>query len=144
VRGRNRAGQVLINRGRVGRRNLAGRACGRDFRQAEIENLGVAALGHKDVGGFDVAVDDALGMRGVEGVGDLNAERQERLKVQWPKRGHVLQRLAVEKFHGDEGFAILLADVVDGANVGMVQGGSRLRFTLKTGQRLGISRHFVG
>jgi len=57
----------------------------------------------------------------VKGVGDLNAERQERLKVQWPKRGHVLQRLAVEKFHGDEGFAILLADVVDGANVGMVQ-----------------------
>ena len=32
------------------------------------------------------------------------------------------KRGAVEKFHGDEGFAVVLADVVDGANAGMIQG----------------------
>jgi len=115
------------------------------FRQAEIENLGVAALGHKDVGGFDVAVDDALGMRGVEGVGDPQCPSDRSVSRSsgrsvvmcfsvWPSRNSMAMKASPS----------LLADVVDGANVGMVQGGSRLRFTLKTGQRLGISRHFVG
>ena len=40
--------------------------------------------------------------------------------------------------------AILLADIVNGADIGMVQGGGRLRFALKAGQRLRISRHVVG
>ncbi len=48
----------------------------RDFRQTEIENLGVSALGDKDVGGFDVAMNDALGVRGIESVGDLDRQRQ--------------------------------------------------------------------
>jgi hypothetical protein len=33
-------------------------------------------LGHKDVGGFDVVVDNALGVRGVEGVGHLNRQSE--------------------------------------------------------------------
>ncbi len=35
------------------------------FRQPEIQNLGVPALGDKDVGGLDVPVDNALGVRRV-------------------------------------------------------------------------------
>ena len=44
--------------------------------QAEIENLGVSALGDKDVSGLDVAVDDAFGVSGVERVRNLDGERQ--------------------------------------------------------------------
>src|SRR5262249_62331117 len=47
----------------------------------------------------------------------------------------VLQRLAFQKLHGDEGLAILLVDVVTGADVGMVQRRGRLRFAGGNGPR---------
>ena len=56
----------------------------------------------------------------------------------------MLQSLAFQKLHGDEGFAILLANVVNGADVWMVQRGSCLRLALKAGQRLGIASHLIG
>ncbi len=57
---------------------LAGRARGCDFGQPEIQHLGVPALGDKDVGRLDVAVDDTLRMRGVQAIGDLNRKREQR------------------------------------------------------------------
>ena len=42
--------------------------------QPEIENLCVAALGHKDVGRLDVSMNDAAGVGGVQRVGDLDGE----------------------------------------------------------------------
>jgi hypothetical protein len=47
------------------------------FRQPEVENLRVPAGGDEKIRGFDVAVDDALGMRGIERVGDFNAEVEQ-------------------------------------------------------------------
>ena len=43
-----------------------------------------------------------------------------------------------------KGLAVLLADFVDGADVGMVQRRGGLRFTLETGQSLGVSGHLIG
>ena len=74
----------------------------RNLRQAEVQNLGVAALCHEDVGGLDVAVDDAFAVRGIESVGNLNSQRQKHLQVQRPARDPVLQGHAIEIFHGDE------------------------------------------
>ena len=54
----------------------------------------------------------------------------------------MFQREAVEKLHGDEGLAVVLADVVDRADVRMVQGGRRLGFALKTGERLRVAGNF--
>lgn len=56
----------------------------------------------------------------------------------------MLQGEAVEKLHDEEGFAIVLADVVDGADIWMVEGGGCLSFAAETGQRLGIACHFSG
>ena len=44
----------------------------------------------------------------------------------------------------DEGFAIVFADVVDGANVGMIQRGGGLRFALEAADSLLVAGHFVG
>ena len=50
--------------------------------QAEIHDLGLAPLGHEDIGGFDIAVDDAFGMRRVQGIGDLNTKVQQIFQLQ--------------------------------------------------------------
>ena len=56
----------------------------------------------------------------------------------------VLKRHAVQKLHGDERLAVLLADVVNRADVGMIQRGSGLRFALKAGERLRVAGNLVG
>ena len=40
--------------------------------EAEIENFGVTISGDEDVGGFDVTVNDVLGVSGVESVSDFD------------------------------------------------------------------------
>ena len=56
----------------------------------------------------------------------------------------VFERLAVEEFHGDQGAAFGFADVVDGANVWMVEGGSGLGFAPKAGEGLRIGGDVFG
>src|SRR5262249_22918799 len=41
------------------------------FGNAKIGDLGVAVVGHDDVGRLDIAMDDALGVRVVQRLGDL-------------------------------------------------------------------------
>ena len=52
--------------------------------------------------------------------------------------------MAVEKFHGDEGAAFGFADVVDGADVGVIEGGGGLGFALEAGERLRIGGDVFG
>src|SRR4029077_9972872 len=91
------------------------------FGQSEIEDLGVSALGHEEIRGLDIAMDDSFGVGGIEGVGDLDSQVEQRFEVDGARVDAVLEGFAVEKFHGDKSFAIVVADVVDGADVWMVQ-----------------------
>ena len=63
---------------------------GREFGQAKIENFGVAAISHKNVCGLNVAMNDSFAVRGIERVGDLDAQRDQSLQ-----------------FHGTTGDAVL-------------------------------------
>ena len=122
-------------------------ADGRDagnFGEAEVENFRAAALGDEDVGGFYIAVDDSGVVGGVEGVGAVDADFEEAFEFERVRGDEVLERGAVEKFHGDEGAAVVFADVVDGADVGMVQRGGGTRFTLESFERLRIVGEIVG
>ena len=67
------------------------------LRQTEVQNLRLAPRGHEDVRRLDVAVDDALGVRRVQPVGNLNAQVQHFLGLEqlaaamrcfsvWPSR----------------------------------------------------------
>ena len=59
-------------------------------------------------------------------------------------RNAVLQRHALEKLHNDEGVPVLLTDVVNRADVGMIQGRSSLSLALESGERLRIAGNFIG
>ena len=47
------------------------------LREAEIENFGIAALGHKNVCRLDVTMDDARGVRRVQRIGNLKGDLKQ-------------------------------------------------------------------
>ena len=108
-------------------------AARRDLRQAEVQNLGVAALGDKNVGRLDVAVNDALGVGGIERVGDLDGQRQQRLRCPAVARDACFSVRPSRNSMAMKACAVLVVNFVDGADVGMIQGGSSLGFALEAG-----------
>jgi hypothetical protein len=137
--------QVLRHGGIVG----AGRVCsprlaGAHFRHSEIENLGVAALGDEDVGGLYIAMDDVLGVGCVERIGDFNAERKQGVNLQGAPADAMFQGQAVQKLHDDEPPSLVAGNLMNSADIGMIQGGGCPGFAPETLQGMGIVRHFVG
>src|SRR5580658_6166065 len=116
----------------------------RNLRQPEVENLGVTALGDKDVRRLDVAVDDSLSMRGIEGIGNFDGERENHFRFQRMPADAVLQRHAVEILHDDEGLTFAFVNLEDHADVRVVQGRRRLRLTLEAGQSLRVPGDLIG
>jgi hypothetical protein len=88
-------------------------------------------------------MDDSFGVSSIEGIGDFDGERKRRIEVHRPAHDGVLERHAVQKFHYDVGLSVLLANVVNGADVGMIQGRGSLRFSPKTAQGLRVFGYFV-
>ena len=86
-------------------------------------------------------MNDPRRMRRIERVGDLNGKRQEQIGLQETAGDTVLQHDAIQKFHGDECPPILFANVINCADVGMVQCGSGLRFASKPGEYLWVTRN---
>src|ERR1700736_4561905 len=56
----------------------------------------------------------------------------------------MFQRHAFQILHSDERMVAVFADFVDGANIGMIQGGSGTSLTTKSFERLRVSRQFIG
>jgi hypothetical protein len=65
-------------------------------------------------------------------------------KIERAAHDEVLEGLPVEEFHGDESFASFVADVVDSANVGVIEGRGGLGFTLEAGEDLRVAGYIVG
>jgi hypothetical protein len=97
-------------------------------RQPEVEDLGPAVGRDDDVGRLEVAVNDAVPVRVDEGVGNLEAVTDDRLGGETAVRDQLRQRLAVDELHRDERSPVRRADLVDRADVRMVErrGGARL------------------
>ena len=91
------------------------------------------SLGHENIGWLYVAVNDALGMGGVERIGHFDADRHQGVQFHRTSRNAVLERRAIQKFHGDEPLAVFFANVVNRGDVGVIQRRCCLRFTLKAG-----------
>jgi len=114
-----------------------------NFGEAEVENFCGAALGNENIGGFYIAVDHAGVVGGVESVGGVDADFEEAFEFERARGDDVLERGAVEEFHGDKCTAAIFADVVDGADVGVVQCGGGAGLAFEAFERLGIVGEIV-
>src|SRR2546422_3527324 len=94
----------------------------RKLRQPKVQNLGVSALGYEDVCRLDVTVNNTLCVRCVQGVGNLDTDREQCLQFHRTIADHVLQRHTVEELHCNKWVPLVLTDIVNCADVRMIQG----------------------
>ena len=104
----------------------------------------MAPFVEQDVPRLKVAVQDSARMNVRQSAGDLGCEPQQPFGVERFPTDSMAQRDAVEKFHRHKGAALFLADIVQGANIRVIERRRRLRFTAKTGKRLRIGSYFGG
>jgi hypothetical protein len=116
---------------------------GTNLGQPKVQNLGMTSPRDKNVGRLDVTMHDAFRMRRVECVRHFDAQCQQCFQFHGAAGDRMLQRLTLQILHGDEGLPALLIDLVDCADVGMVQCGSGLRLALEATERLRVLGHFV-
>ena len=114
------------------------------FGEAEVENFCLAARSDEDIRGLDIAMNDAAGMSGVERIGNLNREIEERGKRNRAAADSFAERLAFEQLHDEKWAAIRFAYVEERADAGMIQRGDGARFALKAFERGGIVSEFAG
>ena len=96
------------------------------------------AFGDEYIVRFDVAMDDSLGVRRVQRVGDLNRQARNGFQFERASADGLLQGLAIEQFHRQVNVAAVFADIVNGADIRMIQGRRRLRFSSKSFEGLRI------
>ena len=115
------------------------------FGQSKIQNLGVTALGDEEIRRLDVAMNDAVGVRGIEGVGDFDGREPEQSSISIGRPA--MRCFSVTPSRNSmamKAWPSLLADVVNGADVGMVESGGGLGFALEAAESLRVSGDLVG
>src|SRR5262249_36032929 len=112
--------------------------------QTEIQDLRVSTFGHEYVCRLDVTMHDAFSVRYIQCVGNFNRNVQQLFQFHRPTLDNVFQSFAIEVFHGDEGFASILTNVVDRTDVRMIQSGSGLGLTPKSLQTLAVVGYVLG
>jgi hypothetical protein len=81
----------------------------------------MTALGHENVGGLDVAMDDAVGVSSIERVCYLNSDIDQAIGFNRTASNKVLEGDAIQVLHSDEPLIIQVSDFVYSANVWMIQ-----------------------
>ena len=102
----------------------------------------MATLCDEDVCGLDVAVHDALRMGGIQSVGDLDAHVEKLLQVHGAVADAVLQRGALEKLHGNEHLPGALADLINRADVRVIQRRRGASLTTEPFEDVGFAGQF--
>lgn len=101
------------------------------LRQSEIQDLRGIPGGNEQIRRLDIAMDDAAHVGRVEAVGDLDGPVEQRFNRQRLVADAMLQRGALQELHRQEGMAVVLADFVEGTDVGMIDGGRGAGFPLE-------------
>ncbi len=99
----------------------------------------MSPAGDEDIRRLDVAMHDARRVRGIQGIGDFNGQRQRGFQFQRFLRHALPQRHSLHELHGDEDVAVLLADFVNCADVGMVEHRQRARLAPEPRHAFGVA-----
>jgi len=83
-------------------------------------------------------------MGSIERIGNLDAQREHCIELHWTVTDDMFQRGAVEVFHDDIRLAVLLADVVDGADIRMVERGGGSGLAAEALERQPVSGYIFG
>ena len=89
-------------------------------------------------------MNDSLRMRGIQCVGDLHAEVDNRFDLHRLAHDYVTERLTFQKFHCNESATVSIVDFVDRANIRMVECRCGLGLALESAERLRVIGQFVG
>ena len=127
------------SRGSAGARRRPGHALG----QAKVEDLGAAGSGEHDVAGFQVAVDDALLMRGVNGQRDLVRD-PSRLGLRDAGPGPIAERDPGDELHRDRRSGRRLEEPVDMRDVRVIERRQQARFAGEARARFRIRSEGFG
>ena len=93
----------------------------RELRDPEVQNLRLITIGDEDVRRFDIAMDDAGGVGGVECVRNLRAQVERGVDRQRVAADLSAQRRAAQELHDKERQIAVPSDVIQRADVWMVQ-----------------------
>src|ERR1035438_5823365 len=104
----------------------------------------MTTLGDEDVRGLYIPMNDARRMRRIECVGDLNGKRQEQIGFEGTSGDAVRQHYAIQILHGDERPPVLFTDVINRADIWVIECGGGLRFAAKTGENRRVAGNFFG
>lgn len=107
--------------------------------KSEVENFDAAIAQDEDIFRLQVAMHDPAIMGGGQAVRDLRATLDGFALRHRATFQHRPQAFAFEQFGDEIRRAILLADVIDAENVGMIERGDGTRFLLEAAQAVGIT-----
>jgi len=88
------------------------------FRQAEVKDLRQAALGDKNIRRLHIPMDDVLGMRRFQRVGNLGADGSKASSSRGRPPMRCFKVSPSMKLHDDEPLSIVTGNLVDGADIG--------------------------
>src|SRR3984885_2141543 len=111
---------------------------GREFCQSKIQDFHLSAFDEEDVRGLDVTVDDSLGVRRIKAVCDLNCGLQQFRYFDWLCGDAVFKGLTLQQLHRYEWAAFIFSNVVNRADVGVIERRRSPRFTAESLDRLGV------
>src|SRR5438876_3251902 len=121
--------------------NLAGAGHGivANAGDAEIHDLAIAVAQHHEIGGLDVAMDDAAAVRVSQAIAGLHDVSQLFYDGDLPVAGDdLIERLAVEELHHQIGIALMIAQVIDDDDVGVLQHAGGFGLTVEALEQVGI------
>ena len=116
----------------------------RQLGQPKIQNLCGAFVHQENIRGLDVPVNNPFHVRCFQSVGNLDRHVQNFRDHHRLGGDPVLQRLALQQLHGDKWPTLEFANVVNRADIRMVQRGSRARFAPEPLNRLRVLGNVVG
>jgi hypothetical protein len=105
-------------------------------RQTEVQYFDQPAVGQHHVGRLQIAMEYPQPMRRRQSVGDLHPARKHQLRIRRPFFDHLVQALAGDVLHHDVRFAVRLADLVNRADVRMVDDSRQPRLAQLRGPHL--------